>query len=77
MEPHRQPPLANRPPIPGRLGLTTVVANTLTCRRQRPDLSTVRHDLLMTLNPLQPKRIKSIVDDLFLPLVARHQRLAP
>ncbi|NVI86682.1 TetR/AcrR family transcriptional regulator [Actinomadura sp. BRA 177] len=29
----------------------------------------VRHDLLMDLEPLQPARIRSIVDDLFLPLV--------
>lgn len=28
----------------------------------------VRHDLLMDLKPLKPKRIRSIVDDLFLPL---------
>jgi AcrR family transcriptional regulator len=30
----------------------------------------MRHDLLMTLRPVAPERIKSIVDDLFLPLVA-------
>jgi AcrR family transcriptional regulator len=30
----------------------------------------IRHDLLMTLRPLTPERINSIVDDLFLPLVA-------
>jgi AcrR family transcriptional regulator len=29
----------------------------------------VRHDLLMDLRPLKPARIRSIVDDLFLPLV--------
>ncbi|WP_409463010.1 TetR/AcrR family transcriptional regulator C-terminal ligand-binding domain-containing protein [Amycolatopsis sp. GA6-003] len=29
----------------------------------------VRHDLLMDLTPLRPARIRSIVDDLFLPLV--------
>jgi AcrR family transcriptional regulator len=28
----------------------------------------VRHDMLMNLKPLKPARIKSIVDDLFLPL---------
>lgn len=28
----------------------------------------VRHDLLMNLKPLRPARIKSIVDELFLPL---------
>jgi AcrR family transcriptional regulator len=30
----------------------------------------MRHDLLMTLRPITPERIKSIIDDLFLPLVA-------
>lgn len=29
----------------------------------------IRHDLLMTLKPIPPERIRSIVDDLFLPLV--------
>ena len=33
----------------------------------------VRHDLLMNLKPLQPKRIHSIVDELFLPLLQSHQ----
>ena len=28
----------------------------------------VRHDMLMTMKPLPPERITSIVDDLFLPL---------
>jgi AcrR family transcriptional regulator len=32
----------------------------------------VRHDLLMNFKPLRPARIRSIVDDLFLPLV-RHR----
>ena len=32
----------------------------------------LRHDLLMTLRPIPPERIRSIVDDLFLPLVAAH-----
>jgi AcrR family transcriptional regulator len=31
----------------------------------------VRHDLLMGFKPLEPARIRSIVDDLFLPLVRR------
>ncbi len=34
-----------------------------------------RHDLLMDLEPLKPTRIRSIVDDLFLPLVRHHQSL--
>jgi hypothetical protein len=29
----------------------------------------VRHDLLMDLEPPKPARVRSIVDDLFLPLV--------
>jgi AcrR family transcriptional regulator len=33
----------------------------------------LRHDLLMNLEPLQPARIKSIIDELFLPLVHSHQ----
>lgn len=33
----------------------------------------VRHDLLMSLKPLEPARVRSIVDDLFMPLVQQHQ----
>jgi AcrR family transcriptional regulator len=33
----------------------------------------VRHDLLMNLKPLKPARILSIVDEVFLPLVASYQ----
>ncbi|CNE21579.1 TetR family transcriptional regulator [Mycobacterium tuberculosis] len=33
----------------------------------------VRHDLLMNLEPVNPARIQSIVDDIFLPLVQAHQ----
>jgi AcrR family transcriptional regulator len=33
----------------------------------------VRHDLLMNLNPLPPKRIHSIIDELFLPLLQSYQ----
>ena len=32
----------------------------------------VRHDLLMDLKPLNPTRIQSIIDELFLPLVHSH-----
>jgi len=31
----------------------------------------MRHDLLMTLKPISPERVKSIVDDLFIPLISR------
>ena len=33
----------------------------------------MRHDMLMDLRPLKPERIQTIVDELFLPLVAVHQ----
>jgi AcrR family transcriptional regulator len=33
----------------------------------------VRHDLLMDLEPPRPARIRSIVDELFLPLLRHHQ----
>ena len=33
----------------------------------------IRHDLLMTLRPPTRERIQSIVDDLFMPLVAAHR----
>ncbi|HET8588228.1 MAG TPA: TetR/AcrR family transcriptional regulator [Nakamurella sp.] len=36
----------------------------------------VRHDLFMDLEPLEPARIRSIVDELFLPLV-QHTRRTP
>ena len=36
----------------------------------------VRHDLLMNLKPLRPARIKSIVDELFLPLLSSHPKWA-
>ncbi|MCA1221900.1 TetR/AcrR family transcriptional regulator [Streptomyces sp. 8L] len=32
-----------------------------------------RHDMLMDLEPLRPARVRSIVDELFLPLVRDHQ----
>jgi len=34
----------------------------------------MRHDLLMTLEPVSPERLTSIVDDLFLPLVAAYRQ---
>lgn len=34
----------------------------------------VRHDLLMDLEPLKPARIRSIVDEIFLPLVRDHSK---
>ncbi len=33
----------------------------------------VRHDLLMNAKPLEPTRVRSIVDDLFMPLARHHQ----
>jgi len=37
----------------------------------------VRHDLLMDLKPPGPARIRSIVDDLFLPLAGQHRAADP
>lgn len=34
----------------------------------------IRHDMLMDLRPLEPERIRSIVDELFLPLTRTYQR---
>jgi AcrR family transcriptional regulator len=44
--------------------------------RIRPDvlelpLQLMRHDVLMTMRPVSPERIRSIVDDIFWPLVSR------
>jgi AcrR family transcriptional regulator len=33
----------------------------------------VRHDMLMDLGPVKPARIRSIVDEIFLPLLRNHQ----
>jgi AcrR family transcriptional regulator len=33
----------------------------------------MRHDMLMTLKPISPERIRSLVDELFLPLIALHR----
>jgi hypothetical protein len=32
----------------------------------------MRHDMLMTLKPISPERIRSVVDDLFIPLITQH-----
>ena len=53
----------------GDAGLTFggVVGRATTVLAMPFDL--VRHDLLTDLKPLEPARIRSIVDELFLPLV--------
>ena len=33
----------------------------------------MRHDLLMTLKPVPPERLETIVDDLFMPLVSAYR----
>ena len=33
----------------------------------------MRHDMLMTYQPITPERVRTIVDDLFMPLVARYR----
>jgi len=37
----------------------------------------MRHDLLMTLKPIPPERIQSIVDDIFMPLIATYRSPQP
>jgi len=37
----------------------------------------MRHDMLMTYQPIPPERIRTIVDDLFMPLVAMPGPPAP
>jgi AcrR family transcriptional regulator len=50
----------------GEIDLTRVPPAVLTM-----PFDLVRHDLLMTLEPVKPARIRSIVDDLVLPLLHR------
>jgi AcrR family transcriptional regulator len=49
----------------GEIDLNTIPAAVLTM-----PFDLIRGDMLMTLKPLPPERITSIVDDLFMPLVA-------
>jgi AcrR family transcriptional regulator len=37
----------------------------------------LRHDLLMSLTSPEPERVRTIIDEMFLPLVAHSQRSAP
>lgn len=48
----------------GEIGLERIPAAVLAM-----PFDLVRHDLLMDLRPVEPARIESIVDELFLPLV--------
>ncbi len=54
----------------GDLDLATIPHDVLTM-----PFDLIRHDLLMTLKPVPAQRITSIVDDLFLPLVAAYRNL--
>ena len=49
----------------GEIDLGTIPAAVLSM-----PFDLLRHDLLMTLKPIPPERIHSIVDELFLPLIA-------
>jgi Tetracyclin repressor-like, C-terminal domain len=53
----------------GELALDAVPAAVLSM-----PFDLMRHDLLMTLKPVPEERLASIVDDLFLPLVAAYRR---
>jgi AcrR family transcriptional regulator len=50
----------------GELDLDQVPASVLSM-----PFDLMRHDMLLTLKPVSPERIESIVDDLFLPLITR------
>jgi AcrR family transcriptional regulator len=52
----------------GEIDLDTIPAAVLTM-----PFDLMRSDLLMTLKPISPERITSIVDDLFMPLVAAYR----
>jgi AcrR family transcriptional regulator len=60
----RVQPLYQRAHDRGEIGLDRVPGAVLAM-----PFDLVRHDLLMELKPLKPARIRSIVDELFLPLV--------
>jgi AcrR family transcriptional regulator len=53
----------------GELDLDTIPAAVLSM-----PFDLMRHDLLMTLKPVPAERITSIIDELFLPLVAAYRR---
>jgi AcrR family transcriptional regulator len=53
----------------GEIDLDTIPAAVLTM-----PFDLLRHDLLMTLKPLPAERIRAIIDDLFMPLVATYRR---
>ena len=52
----------------GEINLDRIPAAVLTM-----PFDLVRHDLLLNLKPLRPKRIRTIVDELFLPLLESYQ----
>lgn len=53
----------------GELDLDTIPRAVLTM-----PFDLIRHDLLMTLKPVSRERIMSLVDDLFMPLVAAYRK---
>jgi AcrR family transcriptional regulator len=53
----------------GEIDLATIAPAVLTM-----PMDLLRHEMLMTLKPIPRERILSIVDDLFLPLVAGHRQ---
>ncbi|WP_308257472.1 TetR/AcrR family transcriptional regulator [Pseudonocardia lacus] len=61
-------PIYQRAHARGEIDLDRVPATVLAM-----PFDLVRHDMLMDLEPLKPERIRSIVDDLFLPLVRLRQ----
>lgn len=66
--PRRSDILFRRAHERGEIDLATIPQGVLDL-----PIQLVRHDILMTMRPVPPERIRSIVDDLFLPLVTgRH-----
>jgi len=71
----REKILADRPPESGRVFARAHERGEIDLDRIPPAILTmpfdlIRHDMLMTYKPIPPERVRAIVDDLFMPLVA-------
>ncbi|WP_051580090.1 TetR/AcrR family transcriptional regulator [Pseudonocardia acaciae] len=64
--PHRSDEVYRRAHDRGEIDLARIPTDLLELPFQL-----IRHDILMTLRPISPERIRSIVDDLFWPLITR------
>jgi AcrR family transcriptional regulator len=71
----RERVLADRPLQPGQVFARAHERGEIDLDRIPPAVQTmpfdlIRHDMLMTYQPIPPERVLAIVDDLFMPLVA-------